>query len=441
MMTETTDLLFAWTAMPHDRVVITGAGIVCSLGNSLPSVWDAIISGSSGIRPVDGFDARGFDCSVAAQVRDLQQSLGVDPRETRIMKTHSSMLMKATRDAFFASGLDGAQIPRESIAFFAGMGMVDYSVDDLLPAVMKSLDGRGTIDYAAFYAEGYREIHPLWPLSMLNNISFCQVAIDLDIQGENTVLSPHADSGAQAVSEAMKSVEDGKCIAALAAGVSETITPFSLARGHLSGILNRSAGSAEDCVKPFDANRKGTVLGEGCGVVVIEKASTAEKRGIIPLAVITGYGSACEAEAHLPGPTVKALGASMKKALSRAEIGPSDIDLIISHGEGTPKGDGNEIEAIHEVFSQSPERVHVFSSKAAVGHLLAAAPLVDLVLGISILGYGIIPMTLNTRNPDPAIRFSLVTGEPRRCDIRRILINCQSTEGQAASLVIESTSR
>lgn len=292
MMRKAINLLFLWTAMPYERVVITGAGIVCALGHDLPSVWDALISGSHGIRPIEGFDASGFDCAVAAQVRGLHpHALRVDTRDTRVMNTHSSMLIKAARDAFLASGLDAALIPRESIAFFAGMGMVDYSVEDLLPAVLKSLDATGTLDYAAFYTEGYKDIRPLWPLSMLNNISFCQVAIDLDIQGENTVLSPDANSGAQAVSEAMKCIEDGKCTASLAAGVSETITPLSLARGHFSGILNRSAEPGEDYVKPFDANRKGTVLGEGCGVVVLESGSTAEKRGVVPLAAMSGYGS------------------------------------------------------------------------------------------------------------------------------------------------------
>jgi 3-oxoacyl-[acyl-carrier-protein] synthase II len=441
-MRQGINLLFRWAAMPHDRVVITGAGVVCALGDSPLSTWDALIAGGRGIRPIEGFDARGFDCAVAAQVlRGHPDDLGIDPRETRIMNTHSSILIKAVRDAFTASGLDAASIPRDSIAFFAGMGMVDYRVEDLLPAVLKSLDARGELDYSAFYTEGYREIHPLWSLSMLNNISFCQVAIDLDIQGENTVLSPHANSGAQAVSEAMKCVEDRKCTVALAAGVSETITPLSLARGHLAGILNTKAGSAEDCVKPFDKDRRGTVLGEGCGVVVLELSSTAEKRGIVPLAVMSGYGTAFEPEAGLPGPSVRALTSSIRSALARAQIGPSDIDLIISHGEGSPGGDRNEIEAIQQVFSESPDRVKVFSSKAALGHLLAAAPVVDLVLGISILRNGTIPMTLNTRNPDPSVPFTLVIGEPLRADVGRILINCQSSEGHAASLIVEGVGR
>ncbi len=109
---------------------------------------------------------------------------------------------------FSSRGLENASIPREEIGFFAGMGMVDYEVDDLLPAVLKSLNATGDLDYSAFYSKGYTEIYPLWPLSMLNNISFCQVATSLDLQGENTVFSPHADSGAMAVAEGMKALRD-----------------------------------------------------------------------------------------------------------------------------------------------------------------------------------------------------------------------------------------
>jgi 3-oxoacyl-[acyl-carrier-protein] synthase II len=349
------------------------------------------------------------------------------------------MLMKAAREAFFGAGLDSAPIPKESVAFFAGMGMVDYNVEDLLPAVLKSLDSRRTLDYGAFYADGYKEIHPLWPLAMLNSIGFCQVAIDLDIRGDNTVLSPHADSGTQAVSEAMKCVEDGISEVALAAGVSEMVTPQSLARAQLSGILDTSGPPIEQAVRPFDADRKGTVLGEGCAVVVLESNSTARKRGVLPLAVLRSCGTAHEPESGSPGPTVRALSASMKGALARAEISPSDIDLIISHGEGTPAGDRKEIEAVHQVFSGSLERLAVFSSKGALGHLLAGGPVVDLVLGTSILRSGMIPVTMNTRSPDPSIRFRLVTAGPRRADVRRILINCQSSEGQAASLIVEGS--
>jgi 3-oxoacyl-(acyl-carrier-protein) synthase len=163
--------------MAEDRVVITGTGMVCALGKTPEEVWGTLLSGKTGIRPIEGFDAGGFACTSAAQIRDLNVAeLGVRPRDARIMDTHSYLLMKSTRDAFQQAGLDRTSIPREEIGFFAGMGMVDYEVGDLLPAVVKSLDGRGHLDYSAFYSQAYTEIYPLWPLKMLNNIGFCQVA-------------------------------------------------------------------------------------------------------------------------------------------------------------------------------------------------------------------------------------------------------------------------
>jgi 3-oxoacyl-[acyl-carrier-protein] synthase II len=181
--------------MTEDRVMITGAGIICSLGSHVPEVWDALISGKTGIGPIDEFDPSGFSCLLAAQVRPLDLSdLKIHPRDARIMDTPSYLLLKAALDAFRGARLEGTQIPREEIGFFAGMGMIDYDIEDLLPAVLKSLDATGGLDYSAFYSGGYTEVHPLWPLSMLNNIGFCQVGTNLDLQGENTVFSPHADS-------------------------------------------------------------------------------------------------------------------------------------------------------------------------------------------------------------------------------------------------------
>jgi len=163
--------------MAEDRVVITGTGMICALGKSPEEIWGALLSGKTGIQPIEGFDAGGFACTSAAQVRDLNVTeLDVHPRDARIMDTHSYLLMKSTRDAFQQAGLDRTSIPREEIGFFAGMGMVDYEAEDLLPAVVKSLDGRGHLDYSAFYSQAYTEIYPLWPLKMLNNIGFCQVA-------------------------------------------------------------------------------------------------------------------------------------------------------------------------------------------------------------------------------------------------------------------------
>lgn len=421
-----------------DLVAITGAGIVCSLGHSASEIWNALLLGKHEIHRIEGFDPDGFDCKVAAQVKGLNPSdLGISPRDSRIMDIHSYMLMKCARDAFLQSGLETSSIPKEDIGFFAGMGMVDYDIEDLLPAVLKSMDPDGNLNYNAFFSKGYNEIYPLWPLSMLNNISFCQVAIGLDIRGENTVFSPNADSGAQAVAEGMKTILDKKSQAVLAGGVSEKVTPLSLARAHLCGILNTADDQNNMLCRPFSAERRGTILGEGCGILALELNSSALKRGVTGMASITGYGSACETEGGFSGPTVRALSRSMRDAIGSAGIKPADIEVVIAHGDGTLIGDKNEIEAIHQVFSGRIDSLHVFSSKGALGLLHAGAPVVDIILGIYMLKTGIIPPTTNSIPQDGSIMFNLVDSEPLKMKIKRIMINCRSYEGQAASLIIE----
>jgi 3-oxoacyl-[acyl-carrier-protein] synthase II len=425
--------------MTENRVMITGAGIICSLGSHVPEVWKALISGRTGIGLVAGFDPGGFACSLAAQVHPLDVSdLKIHPRDARIMDTPSYLLLKATRDAFSGARLEGTQISREEIGFFAGMGMVDYDVEDLLPAVLKSLNAAGELDYSAFYSGGYTEVYPLWPLSMLNNIGFCQVGTILDLQGENTVFSPHADSGVMAVAEGAKSVLDGRAQVVLCGGVSEKVSPFSLARAHLCSVLNTTGAKQGPPCKPFDAERRGTILGEGAGVIALELESSARRRGVESLAAVAGHGCSCECRDGFVGPTAKAMSQAMKNALDLSGLMPSEIDLVIAHGDGTPAGDRSEIEAIQHVFSDCIESLHVFSSKGALGHLLAGAPLVDIILGISMMNHGIIPATLHTSVPDPSIRFHLVHGEPVKKSVKRVLVNCQSYEGQAASIVVEA---
>ena len=423
----------------NEKVVISGAGLVSSLGTSASETWAAILAGKSGTGTIDNFDVQGFDCPVAAQVHGLGPSeLGIHPRDSRIMDTHSYMLMKSSRDAFVQSQLDKGSIAPEDIGYFAGMGMVDYNIKDLLPAVLQSLDDTGNLDYNRFYADAYQQIHPLWPLSMLNNINFCQVAIDLGIKGENTTFSPHADSGIHAIIEAYHAVMEDTVKVVLAGGVSEKVSPLSMARALWFGILDISDKGNEVTCRPFSKDRQGTVLGEGSGIISLEKESHAQQRAAEPLAAITGYGTSYELSTEAPCPSAKAISRSMEQAIAGANIKPSHIDVIIAHGDGTLMGDQNEIQAIHQTFTDHAETVYIFSSKAALGHMLAGAAAVDVVLGIYILRNGIIPAVYSYPLQDNQSKINLVSGKPITASPRRILINSQSYEGQCASLILES---
>ena len=420
-----------------EDIVITGASIVCSLGNTLAEVWDALLSSRHGIRPIEGFDTSGFSCKTAAQVRGIDPSeLGIARRDARIMGKHSCMLIKCSRDAYRDAKIDGASVPGEDIGFFVGMGMVDYSIDDLLPAVVKSLGPDGNLDYDRFYTAGYQEIYPLWPLSMLNNISFCQAAIGLNIRGENTVFSPHADSGGQAIAEGALTVLEKKAAVVFAGGVSEMVSPLSIARAGIFEILNESCDESGMRCRPFGQNRKGTVLGEGCGIVSLETKSSADGRCAGYSARVDGYGYACQKDEEALCPSVSAMSQSMEQALAVAGIDLNDIDLIIAHGDGTINSDRNEAEAIHNVFHNCLSRIIVYSSKSALGNLLAASPAVDVILGSCMIEHGIIPPSPFMDTPDSSAGFRLVTGGPLRFRPERIMINAFSYEGQCTSLII-----
>ncbi len=425
-------------ALRDNPVVITGAGMVTALGQSVDETWENLIAGRSAICAIESFDARGFACRVAAQIRELDsRSFSFPAKWTRIADLHTTMLLKCSQDAYRQGGLEVLSIPRDAIGFFAGMGAVDYKLADLVPAVLASRRESETLDMERFFSSGWQEIYPLFTLSMLNNISFCLAAIEIDIRGENAVFAPHADAGAQALVEAVSALLEERAAVALSGGVSEKISAMSLARGHLTEELNMTAVTGEHACRPFAPDRRGTVLGEACAILCLELRTSADARRSRYSTAITGYGQAFGVEEFSSGPTVDTIGNAMRRALEIAELAPNDIDVLIAHGDGSKSGDQNELTAIENVFCLSLKKLLVYSSKAALGHSLAAAGVVDVLLGVAMLERHLIPPTLPLKGDFDDLPFRLVNGAPLAAPCRRVMINCRSRQGQAASLVVE----
>ncbi|HHL40717.1 MAG TPA: hypothetical protein ENJ37_09445 [Deltaproteobacteria bacterium] len=419
--------------MTGGEVVITGAGLVCPLGDA-DSTWKALIEGRSAVSAVRGFDASGFPCSAAAQVEGLTAAtLGIRPRDGRIMDLHVFMLIKAAREAAAAAGMDSSGYAAEERAFFAGMAAVDYDIEDLMGAVSASLsDGR--LDYDLFYGGAYREIYPLWPLGMLNNVGFCQAAIDLGIKGENTVYSPHGDAGALALWEASCTVGRSRAGVALAAGVSEKVSPPAMARAALAGVL--AAGGESARCRPFGADRSGTVPGEGCAVAVMERAGPASRRGAHFHAAVAGFGAAFGLAPGGAFPSRGAVSSAMEAALRTAAVEPEDVDLIMACADGTKEGDAGEIAALNGLFGRCDPGPLVYASKGALGDTGAAAPAIDAVLALKMMEEGVVPPTLHTEELDGTAEFRLAAGRAVERDVRTVLINARSRLGQCASLVV-----
>ena len=388
-----------------DRAAITGAGAVSALGASAADTLAGLARGESGIRPIGDFDASGFACRNAARAaRPDPEALGVHPRDARIMGAPALWLLQAGREAAAAAGLSAAGIPPEALGCFAAMGMVDPDVADLQGAVRKSR-GEAGLDFGRFYAGAYREIHPLWPLAMLNNVGFCLAAIGLGLRGENATFSPAPDGTVTALAEAADAVVAGRAAAVLAGGVGEAVSPWSLARAHHSMTL-----SPTGACRPFASGRDGTVPGEGGALLVLEKESAALARGAKPLAVVAGWGLAWD------GDPARGWERAAGAALAMAGVTADSVKLVMAHGDGTPDGDAAESAALRALGAAGTP---VLAAKGALGHCGPGAPALAAAVAARILAGGPLP-------PPPAARPD------------RILILTRGGEGGAAALLLDA---
>ncbi len=319
------------------------------------------------------------------------------------------------------------------------MGMVDYGIADLLPAILKSRDLHGNLNYGQFYAQGYREIYPLWPLAMLNNVAFCQVAIALTIRGANAVFSPHADAAVQALAEGVASLQQGSTKLVLAGGVGETLSPLSLNRARLAGILVPTVDTIKGC-QPFAAHRQGTVLGEGSAMVALQRETDARARGARTLARLTGFGFSCDTRQISTNSAANGLARAMRQALHGAQIEPAAVDLLMAHGDGTVDGDSYEMDAIDQVFTERSTTLPVYSSKGAIGHLLAAGPALDLVLATQMIQNQVVPPCPFSFPLDSRARFVVAADKMLPVRLGTVLINACSPEGTCAAMVVQSIS-
>jgi 3-oxoacyl-[acyl-carrier-protein] synthase II len=393
--------------LSSDSVVITGRGAVCSLGNSVEEINRTLMAGKSGAEEIIDFDTGEFSFP-AARVKNLPAvKTDIHPQLARTMGKHLSLLLSSIEGALNSARIGSGMFDARDIGFFAGMGMVDYRVEDLLPAVLKSLNQAGDLDYDRFFQSGYQEIYPLWPLGMLNNVAFCQAAIHFGLRGENCVFSPHGDAGIAAVAEAVKVLEEGKAKVALAGGVGEEVSPFSLARARLKGLVR----------PPGEDHGAAVFLGEGGAMLVLEPLSGAVEREADILGRIAGFGFSSHRDEKPGCASREAISSAIKGALSHAGCDPGRISLIML-GSLSQK----ELEAVREIFGMNGEAPIMVNTAELLGETLAAGPILNTAIGLSIPDLKALPF----HPPSSVLR-------PPYC----VLVNGISYEGRCASMIVE----
>ena len=413
------------TADPR-RVVVTGMGMVTALGNDVASTWDGLVGGRSGIRTIGSFDPSRLPSRIAGEVRDFDASGVLDRKDLRRIDRFIQLGLVATREAMDQAGLpdhlDGELAEQTGVVLGTGLGGVGTLVEGIVTNTTRGPD----------------RVSPFFVPYGIPNIGAGQVSISFGPTGPNFTTVSACATGGHAIGEATEIIRRGDARIMIAggteAGVYEPLVAGFCAMRALSTRNDDPAGAS----RPFDRGRDGFVIGEGCGVVVLESLASAEERGVEPLAEVAGYGATADAS-HITLPAPGGIGAvrADRRALEKAGMTPADIDHVNAHATSTPEGDKAELEAIRTIFGDIAPRVAVTANKSMLGHTLGAAGAIEAISTILAMRTGIVPPTINLIDPDEeAAGLDLTPNVAARREIRAALSNSFGFGGQNTAIVL-----
>jgi 3-oxoacyl-[acyl-carrier-protein] synthase II len=398
-------------------VVVTGLGVISSLGRDRSEFWSRLIAGKSGIGPIASFDAAGYKTRIASEVIPFDPSDLLSHKQIRRMARVAQFAVCAALEAFRDAGLDLAAEDPLRLGCVIGSAAGDYS----------NLEEQ----FIRFREKGPGSVNALTVPKVIPNMPACNVAITLGIRGPNLGVSAACATGAHAIGTALGILRQGSADVILAGGAESTITPFVLDGYSSMGVLSQRNDRPEEASRPFDAERDGFVMGEGAGVLVLETLEHARKRGAVILARLAGFGMTCDAyNIAIPEPDGSAAAAAMSAALADAGFNTEEVDHINAHGTSTKVNDRVESSAVRKAFGAHTRKILVSSNKSMIGHTLGAAGAIEAAATVLSLHYGIIPPTINYRNPDPECDLTIVANEAREVRVKAALSNSFGFGGQ-----------
>jgi len=406
--------------MSHSNdVVVTGIGVVTSLGFTRQAFWKSLVEGVSGVRPISAFDASRHKTRIAAEVRGFEPELWLGPKQVRRMSRVSQFAACAAVEAVRDAGLDLDREDPFRIGCVVGSAAGDYT----------NLEEQ----FLRFQEKGPGSVNPLTVPKVIPNMPAANVAIVLGLRGPNLGVATACATGCHALGAAIAILRQGAADVVLAGGAESTVTAFVLDGYSSMGVLSEQNDRYEEASRPFDADRDGFVLGEGAGVLVLETFEHARKRGAEILAYLAGFGMTSDAyNIAIPEPDGTAAAVAMEQAVRSAGLNLEDIGLINTHGTSTQVNDRVESRAVKLAFGDLYSRVPVTSNKSMIGHTLGAAGAIEAAATVLSLHHGIIPPTLNYRTRDPECDLNIVADEAREVRIEAALSNSFGFGGQNA---------
>lgn len=406
------------------RVVITGLGVVSSLGMSVDEFWNNIINGKSGISRIEKFDTGEFSSKIGAEIKEFNPEKYISPREAKHLAMFTQYAIFAAMSALEESGLEINEENAERIGVLIGSGIGGIEVfEEQIEKLIK---------------KGPKRISPFFIPMMISNMASGHVSIYTGAKGPNSNAVTACASGTTAIGEAVEIIKRGDADVMIAGGTEASITPSSVAGFSNMKALSFRNDEPEKASRPFDADRDGFVIGEGSGVLILEELESACKRGAKIYAEVLGYGTSGDAH-HITQPDPGGAGAAraMAMAIGKAGINYDEMDYINAHGTSTPLNDKYETIGIKKVFKDHAYKMMISSTKSMTGHLLGAAGGIEAIICAKTLKEGIIPPTINYETPDPECDLDYVPNTAREYkNIRYLMSNSFGFGGQNACLVM-----
>ncbi len=408
------------------RVVVTGVGLICAVGNTAPEVWKSLEAGRSGVAPIQAFDTTGFSVTFAAEVKAFDPLTFIEKKEARKMSRFIHLGVAAAAEAVANSGLEITDAISERVGVHIGSGIGGFDIIER--------------EHAAFMQGGQRKISPFFIPATIANLAAGHVSIRHNAKGPNQTASTACTSGAHSIGDSFRIIERGDADVMIAGGAEAAITPMSVGGfAAMRALSTRNDDPATAC-RPWDKDRDGFVVGEGAGVLILEALEFAEARGANILAEIVGYGMSGDAF-HITGMAPEGDGCrrAMAASLRSADLQPEQIAYLNAHATGTPLGDASESRAISNLFGEHGENqtLRVSSTKSMTGHLLGGAGGLEAGITVYALMNQTAPPTANLQEPDEGCTLNYVRHGAEKIDMEYALSNSFGFGGTNASLIFK----
>lgn len=397
--------------MKLNRVAITGMGAMCGLGNNLNDVWNNAINGVSGISKIENIDPNMWPVQIAGIVKNFEISDEIlEPKEKNRFDTFIHYALHCTDEALKQSGLLDAGYDPYMIGSILGTGLGGF------PFIEEA--------HKVYMEKGPRRVSPFFVPSFIPNMATGKISMKWNFKGINHAVSSACASAAHAIGAAASEIMLGRQDAVITGGSEAVVSGLTIAGFNAMKALSKNNDSPESASRPFDKDRNGFVMGEGCGILILENLEKAKARGANILAEVVGFGSTADAY-HITSPHPEGEGTipCMLQAIKQAGIEPKDIDYINAHGTSTPTGDIAETNAIKAAFKEHAYKLSISSTKSMTGHLLGAAGGIESVFCVKAITDGIIPPTINLDEPSEDCDLDYTPNKAVKKEINYVLNN------------------